>query len=292
MSGIFRYGRGLAAALAAAVALAVQAAPDSDLVLARQLADGPDPLQAAVEFRRLALSASEPAERAAFYWMAGYAYSQASRYDQSDRMAGLAEEADDRLETEVTLLRSDNARRRNRLREARFYLESLAAPERPEPVRKLAQRRLAAVRVEQGDYEGARQAVAERGERDARADAALEQYGRGRDKRPMVGGLLGLVPGLGYAYSGEYANALRSLLMNGLCIWGLAEFAEREQWGGVAVVGFAEITFYTGSIYGGADAAFRYNERRLRACTRALEGGAAFRPELEALPVLTLRFEF
>ena len=35
-------------------------------------------------------------------------------------------------------------------------------------------------------------------------------------KKPWLGGVLGLVPGLGYVYSGEYANAARSLILNGL----------------------------------------------------------------------------
>lgn len=32
---------------------------------------------------------------------------------------------------------------------------------------------------------------------------------------------MGLVPGLGYAYAGEYANAMRTLMLNNLLIWGI-----------------------------------------------------------------------
>ncbi len=274
------------------LAARIHAGPAPGLELARQLADAGDHAQAAIEYRRLAMEADGASERGAWFWMAGYEYARASRYDQADRMAGQAGEADPKLETETHLLRSENARGRNRLREAVFYLESLAAPERPEAVRLLAAKRLSAIRTQLRDFEGARRAwQAVPGPREEGL-AAIAAYEKGRDKSPAVGGLLGLVPGLGYAYSGEYANATRSLLLNALCIWGIAEFAEEEQWAGVAVVGFAEITFYTGSIYGGTDAASRYNERRLGACTRVMEGNTGFKPDSAALPVLSLRYEF
>ena len=71
---------------------------------------------------------------------------------------------------------------------------------------------------------------------------------------PWVGGVLGLVPGLGYVYSGEFANGARSLILNGLFIWGMVETAEREQWAAFSVLTFFEFTWYSGSIYGGAEA--------------------------------------
>jgi hypothetical protein len=64
-------------------------------------------------------------------------------------MVQAVEEATTDLETEVYLLRSDQARKRRRFDNAEFYLEGLASPDRPEPVRALATRRLAAVRLTQ-----------------------------------------------------------------------------------------------------------------------------------------------
>ena len=78
----------------------------------------------------------------------------------------------------------------------------------------------------------------------------------------LFGGVLGLVPGLGYAYSGEYANAVRSLILNSLFIWGMVETADDDQWGLFALVTFGEFTWYSGSIYGGIDAAHRDLELR------------------------------
>jgi len=270
----------------------VLADSSAGLRLAQDLAAGKDHSQAALEFRRLAMDAADASVCSAFYWMAGHEYLKASRPFQAERMVGLAEEAGQDWETEIYLLRGEVSRAQGRPREAAFYMESLVSDDQPYSVRRLAARRLAAARLRMGEYDAARQAVGlEGGERED-ALRAIETYENGRDKSPVVGGLLGLVPGLGYVYSGEYANGARSLLMNALCIWGLVELAERDMWGGVAIVGFAELTFYSGSIYGGADAAVRYNRRRLDACTRVVENGARFTPDMAVLPLLELKFEF
>lgn len=282
------------AALVALLALgaAAGAAPDATLTLARELAESGDHAQAAVEFRRLALETEAAADRGAYYWMAGYEYWKADRTEQADKMLGLSEDVAPDREPEVYWLRAENSLKRNRPKEAGFYFESLTAPGRPEKIRLPATKKLAAVRLRERDYEGARKALAGLPAGGGRGLAAVDLYEKGRDKSPMVGGLLGLVPGMGYAYSGEYANATRSLFLNALCIWGIVSFAEDETWGGVAVVGFAEFTFYSGSIYGGVDAAARYNQQRLQAATRTMQGNGDFQPDFSALPVLSLRFEF
>ncbi len=263
------------------------------LTLAGELAEDSNHAGAALEYRRLAMDAVDAPARGALYWMAAYEYLKAERYPQAERMLGQVETITPELETEVYLLHSEHNRARGRFREAAFYLESLADPARPDPVRATAARRLAAVRIQMRDYDGARDALQGGESTDLDTELnAITVYESGKDKSHVVGGLLGLIPGLGYAYSGEYANAARSLLLNALCMWGLVEFIEEEQWGGVAIVGFAEVTFYSGSIYGGADAAVRYNRRRLRECTEAIEGNVDIQPDRAALPVLTLKYRF
>ncbi len=268
------------------------AAPTSSIALARELASRNEHAQAALEFRRLAMETPDPAGQGAYYWTAGYEYWKAGRTDQADRMLSQTENATPTLETEVYLLRGENSLSRNRTREAVFYLESLLSTNRPDAVRQLAARKLSSARLQLHDFEGARHALSTNTEPQEAEQAAITSYQTGRDKSPIVGGLLGIIPGLGYAYSGEYASATRSLLLNALCIWGLVSFAEDELWGGVAVTGFAEITFYSGSIYGGADAAIRHNQERLQSATRIIEGHSAFQPDFSTLPVLSLQFEF
>lgn len=271
----------------------VDAVLASGLDLARELTAARDYPQAAIEFRRLAIETEAPREKGAYYWMAGYAYWKADRWAQAERMLGEAEDAAPDLETEIYLLRAENSRASEKRPEAEFYFESLSSDIRPEPVRRLATKRLAVMRTEMADFEGAREALQSYQLGDAdEGVTAINAYENGKSKSMMVGGLLGLIPGLGYAYAGEYANAARSLILNSLCIWGLVEFAGDEQWGGVALVGFAEVTFYSGSVYGGVDAVARYNDMRLQRCTSAIERNAHFEPLPSALPLLELTFEF
>lgn len=269
------------------------AAPSDQLTLARELAQDGNHAGAALEYRRVAMDTADIDAQGALYWMAAYEYLAAKRCDQAERMLSKIEDVTSGLEIEVYFLRSAYNRARRKPREAAFYLESLTAPQQPAAVRTTASKKLAALRVQMHDFDGARNALQASGSSNLEDELrALTRYESGQDKSHVVGGLLGLVPGLGYAYAGEYANAARSLLLNALCIWGLVEFIEEDQWGGVALVGFAEVTFYSGSIYGGADAAVRYNRRRLQHCTDTIEGNVEIRPVRTRLPVLTLNYTF
>ncbi|MDP6490235.1 MAG: hypothetical protein QGH42_04715 [Kiritimatiellia bacterium] len=277
----------------ATLAPPLQADTSAGLTLATELAADGNHAGAALEYRRLAMDTSDPKSKGAIYWMAAYDYMKAQRFAQAERMLSQSENTTPELETEVYLLRGEHSRVRNRLREAAFYLESIAHPEQDAALRTVAAKKLAAVRLQMRDFEGAREVLTLAEPTDLNANMeAIRTYEAGKDKNHVVGGLLGLIPGVGYAYSGEYANAARSLLLNALCIWGLVEFVEEEQWGGVALVGFAEATFYSGSIYGGADAAVRYNQRRLDQAIEAIEGDARFTPDRATLPVLTLKYRF
>jgi hypothetical protein len=81
---------------------------------------------------------------------------------------------------------------------------------------------------------------------------------RGR-KSPTVGGVLGLVPGLGYLYSGHAQSALSTLVVVGLGTWATIEAFDsgNDVLGGVLTA--ITITWYGSSIYGSARAANRYN---------------------------------
>lgn len=107
-------------------------------------------------------------------------------------------------------------------------------------------------------------------------------------KSPRLGGFLGIVPGLGYAYSGEWGNALRSLFLNGIFGWAMFECADHDRWGLFAVTTFFELTWFTGSIYGGIDAAHRYNNRVIDSEAAKIMDGTAT-PRLD---LLSLKLQF
>jgi hypothetical protein len=249
---------------------------------------------AAVEYRRLALSEGEAVRAGGWYWFAANEYSQGGDVDLSEKMLDRAEDlAPFALGMPTTWLRAENAMRERNWPSAAFHFESLERRAGDDAMREFAARGAAAAYLRDRDPASARTALRTVPEGAAgEARAAIDRWAGGKDKKPWVGGVLGLVPGLGYAYSGEYANALRSLILNGLFIWGMAEAAEEEQWGIFAVVAFGEITWYTGSIYGGTDAAHRHNRRRLENAASEVRGARRPQVDLSGIPLATLRFEF
>jgi hypothetical protein len=290
--------RAALAALALAVAWAIPArAAAADgltdaLRVALELSAEGDHHGAAVEFRRLALSAPDAAARGACFWSAGHEYWKDGGHGPAAAMLDRAEDADPSLRAPALLLRAENAASERAYDEAAFYFDDWLRMERDPAARSYAARRLACVRLRQGRPDDAREAL--RGEPDAAAARieAVDAWERGPRRSPRVGGLLGLIPGLGYGYSGEWANAARSAILNGLFIYGLVATADDEQWGAFTAIAFFELTWYSGSVYGGLDAAHRFNARRLDEACDAILGGAAFEPDFTALPVLRLRYVF
>ena len=265
------------------------AAESSALKLAADLAEHGDPAGAAVEFRRLALGADGVRERAGFYWASAFTYAQAGRAELADKMLDRAEDADPALGAPALLLRAENAARLSKWSEAGFYAQSVLDGGVTGDARRLAARKLAAAQLRRHDLPAARTALEQAGA-DLPASQALDQYDRGRDKSPRLGGWLGVVPGLGYFYAGEPANGLRSVLLNGLFIFGMVNTAQHDEWGAFAAISFFEITWFTGSIYGGIDASHRYNRKRLDACLGRMPG--SFAPDFRQLPTISLRYQF
>ncbi len=248
---------------------------------------------AAIEFRRLALADDNAGNSARWLWLAAREYALGGKWDLSNRMLDRVEDAAPRaLSAPVAWLRAENALQERDWTTAAFHFDSLQLKADEDDVREFAARGSAAARLREMDVPGARQALAAApGDLDS-ARQAIDRYAGRYDKKPWVGGVLGIVPGLGYIYSGEYANAARSILLNSLFIWGMAETAEDDEWAVFSVLTFAEFTWYSGSIYGGIDSAHRHNQRRLDAAVNAVRGEKRLAPDLAQVPVFTLKFEF
>ncbi len=264
----------------------------SGLCLAKELSGEGQHAPAALEYRRLALSATAARARGGWFWAAAYEYSLARQWDLAPALLDRAEDSDQELKPLALLLRAEVASAGNNHVEAVYYLQSAVGEGTTPDMRKYIVRRMAGEYLRAGQNEQARKALSQApGEEDA-ALAALARYERERDKSPIWGGVLGLVPGLGYMYSGEYATGFRSLILNGLFMGAMVYSGMEDQWGAFAVISFFEITWYSGSIYGGVDAANRYNRNRRERCLEAVQGQAAFVPDFKQLPVVSLQFKF
>lgn len=258
------------------------------LKLARELSREGDHYGAAIEFRRAAM---EPGAVPDLWWGAAWETWQDGRPVVAE---GLIDEAEDGGFDPVraSLLRAETARSQRRWVEAGFHYSSVVSEPDGEPRTSVySKRRLAALRVRQGDYTSALNLLREEADTEA-AIRSIESYVDGRDKSPVAGAVLGLVPGMGYLYAGEPANALRSLILNGLFIFGMVETADDEDWGAFAVITFFEFTWYSGSIYGGIDASQRFNRDRLEAALEPIDGGLRLEPDYRHLPEVGLRLHF
>ncbi len=248
---------------------------------------------AAVEFRRLAMTETDPEVEGSWFWLAAHEYALEKKSALSDRMLDRAEDATPfTLAVPVSWLRAENAMQEKEWTSAAFHFGSPQMKVDSDEFREFAARGSAAARLREKDFTGAEQSLVVAPGDLAIAREAVLHYAGGRDKKPWIGGVLGMVPGLGYVYSGEYANALRSLILNSLFIWGMVETAEEDQWGVFAVITFGEITWYSGSIYGGIDAAHRHNQRRLDAAVNTVRGTKQLRPDLSQIPLISLKFDF
>ena len=268
---------------------AVRANPNA--IAEAAAADG-DHKAAALEYRRLAQDAGAPSRHGGYLWAAALHYLRDGEYDRALLLLDKAEDADAGIGAAALLLRGEAALADGKTDEAVFYWKSYRDGTRDAAARRYASQRLAEALVVSGKTEEARLALRADDPENTGGLAAIEQFKRGKDKNPLVGGVLGLIPGLGYVYSGEYGNALRSLILNGLFIFGMAYTADDEQWGAFAVISFFELTWYTGSVYGGADAANRYNQERRDSCRETIRGNSSFETESAAFPVVSVRFKF
>lgn len=270
-------------------------ADTNTFTLARELLSEKQYPLAAVEFRRFALETDEPAHQAAAYLYAGYAYLQNRQSESCSEMLDRAEssDTDSRYASESELLNAENAYRSRDADTALYFYDALVQNTESTDSRTFALRRAAAIHLTEGDFTAARQQLSLLPESDPAALQSVETYENGRDKSPVVGGLLGLIPGAGYWYSGEIANGFRSLLLNSLFIYGMVDTAQQDQWGGFAVITFFEITWYSGSVYGGIDSAQRYNKDRLDTAIQGIERDMSYQPDPGiTIPIFKLNFEF
>ncbi len=82
-----------------------------------------------------------------------------------------------------------------------------------------------------------------------------------REKSPVVGGLLSVIPGLGHVYAGRYADGIRSLLFN-TAFTSLSVFSFREgQYVLAGIFTTIEALLYVSNIYGGVNAVIQENAR-------------------------------
>jgi tetratricopeptide (TPR) repeat protein len=263
---------------------------DSTVELAKQLDSSSEYKQAAIEFRRAALFATNKNEIATLSLFAADEYIKAGLFKDSLEQLDKAGENSANLDNEIGLLYSQINTELKDFESAKFYLEPLTFEDGD--IAKYSILTMAALNIKQENISAA-EVVLKSAEFDTSEELiTLQNYQNGNDKKPWLGGALGIIPGLGYAYSGEYANGLRSLILNGIFIFGMVETADNDQWGLFGIVTFFELTWYSGSIYGGIDSTHRYNQARMQDCVNDVLGETNFKLEPDDIPTVKINFQF
>ncbi len=126
---------------------------------------------------------------------------------------------------------------------------------------------------------------------------AIDKRGELDTKDPIVAALLSIVPGVGHMYLGQWGTGVTSLVWNALFVFAAVWAWIDGDWGVAAVLTFAELGWYSGSMFGAVAGAFRHNRdvvRNWRDETIATWGTLRAFPELptvdSAPPGTMIRF--
>ena len=246
---------------------------------------------AAIELRRLAMMAEEPLEKAGYNYGAAFEYFLFEDYQLTEKMLSKIDQSAG-FTQEIQLLRAEAAARDLKIDVAVTFMDHLVKTSRNSDIVFFATNSMASLFFQKDEPEKAEQILLNSERKNQRGLSAIEKYKGKKKKSPSMGGLLGLLPGMGYAYSGEYLNGLRSFLLNSVFIFGMADTANDKNWGAFSVITFFELTWYSGSVFGGMDAAYRYNRVLIEDTIDEINGHQQFQLDLEKLPLVSLSFEF
>ncbi len=92
-----------------------------------------------------------------------------------------------------------------------------------------------------------------------------------KNKSPSIAGILSIVPGLGYAYTGHKQTTISALLVNGLLAYATYSNFKQGNIGMGVLTGVFNVSFYIGNIYGAIKSANRWNENQRKLIIKKLE---------------------
>ncbi len=90
----------------------------------------------------------------------------------------------------------------------------------------------------------------------------LEKAMEIQKKKPIIAGVLSIVPGVGYVYTGHKQTALSAFIMNGLLAFATYSNFKNDNYGMGVLTGVFNLSFYFANIYGSIKSANRFNEQQ------------------------------
>jgi putative membrane protein insertion efficiency factor len=105
-----------------------------------------------------------------------------------------------------------------------------------------------------------------------KSEDVLGGFSLPQKSQTAAGVLSAVVPGSGQCYAGNWGDGLMSFLWVGLLGYGTYESAEHDIEAVSVICGTIAIIFYSANIYGGINAADRYNERQSESFHKGIRG--------------------
>jgi tetratricopeptide (TPR) repeat protein len=90
-------------------------------------------------------------------------------------------------------------------------------------------------------------------------------------KSPLLAGVMSVIPGLGYAYSGHFQTAISALPVNGLLAFATYSNFSKANYGMGALTAVFNVSFYLGNVYGSVNSAKRYNQMQKQSIINKLK---------------------
>lgn len=92
--------------------------------------------------------------------------------------------------------------------------------------------------------------------------SVLKELERQKRKNATLAGVLSIIPGCGYLYTGHKGSALTSFVINSLLGYATYTSIKSKNYGWAGVCGFLSLSFYIGNINGAMRSATRYNQKK------------------------------
>lgn len=228
-----------------------------------------DYMTAMVEFKRFVFFFPDDprADEAAFkIGMSNFhegRYSQAiDAFEAAVKKYGASEYA-----VEAVFMLSQSYLKLNDTETALNQLQLLAGRTARQDVRDRALYRIGWLYLQDGDLSSARAAFASISEKNQalyRIEDVMERLDEPKElpyKSPMLAGLYSIIPGGGYFYTGRYKDGLIAFLINAGLAAAAYEHFDHELYATGGLISMVNLGFYSGSIYGGINAAQKHNQR-------------------------------
>ncbi len=247
-------------------------APEAVLEFARENFDNGDYRAAATEFKRFVHFFPDHARAPEAAYQAGAAYFHMKRYaraiDAFEKVT--AQFGGTEPATEARFMISRCHVKLGNTEDALYILNRIRSEAKDPYVRDRAYYRIGRIRLDLQDIAGAKAAfesISPENRPNFQVEKILAHLDRQDEistRSPFLSGVLSIVPGGGYLYTGRYREALTAFLVTAGLAAASWESFDEDLYALGGITGFVGLGFYGGSMVGSISSAHKYNRKNYR----------------------------